>query len=177
MSNKSIRDPLTQHQNLLNLVTEIDHQLKALEQRLNNKISDRDGILERMENQIEKLQKKNTKSSGYGLASVSSNKYHSSRSPQTRRPGVSPAQNSRKAAAGGRRSTARAGSNLKNSQSAAFDQEFAEKVEFRFEQLEGVLNRHGHQMNDLEEEVRQAKEMAVGVEKLASRFADDALAG
>ena len=56
----------------------------------NNKISDRDGILERMENQIEKLQKKNVKSSGYGLASVSSNKYNSSRSPQTRRPGVSP---------------------------------------------------------------------------------------
>lgn len=114
VSGKSIRDPLTQHQNLLNLVTEIDHQLKALEQRLNSKISDRDGILERMENQIEKLQKKNVKSSGYGLASVSSNKYNSSRSPQTRRPGASPTHNSKKVIVGGRRSTAR-GSNPKSS--------------------------------------------------------------
>ena len=62
-------------------MTEIDHQLKALEQRLNNKITDRDGILERIENQIEKLQKKNVKSSGYGLASVTSSKHAGSRSP------------------------------------------------------------------------------------------------
>lgn len=32
-------------------------------------------------------------------------------------------------------------------------------------------------MKDLEEEVRQAKGMVDGVEKLASRFADDALGG
>jgi len=54
VSSKSLlRDPLTQHQNLLNLVTEIDHQLKALEQRLTNKISDRDEVLERMEIRME----------------------------------------------------------------------------------------------------------------------------
>ena len=175
---KSIRDPLTQHQNLLNLVTEIDHQLKALEQRLNSKIADRDGILERMENQIEKLQKKNVKSSGYGLASVNSNRNNSSRSPRTKKAGVSPTQNSRKMAAGGRRSNGPGGNNLKNSQKATFDlQEFAERVDLRFEQIESMMNRHGHQMGDLEEEVRQAKNMAVGAEKLASRFADDALAG
>ena len=50
-------------------------------------------------------------------------------------------------------------------------------MELRFEQIESVLNRCGRQMSDLEEEVRQAKDMAFGTEKLASRFADDALAG
>ena len=53
---KSLRDPLTHHQNLLNLVTEIDHQMKAMEQRLTDKIDDRDTIFERIENQIDKLQ-------------------------------------------------------------------------------------------------------------------------
>lgn len=95
-----------------------------------------------MENQIEKLQKKNVKSSGYGLASVNSNRFNSSRSPQTRKPGVSPTQNSRKATGTGRRVFGPSGSNLKNSQKATFDQqEFAEKVDLRFEQIENMLNR------------------------------------
>ena len=40
---------------MLNLVTEIDHQMKAMESRLINQITDRDAIFDRIENQINKI--------------------------------------------------------------------------------------------------------------------------
>ena len=57
------------------------------------------------------------------------------------------------------------------------DQEFADRADMRFEGLEIMLGRFGQHIKDLEDEVKQAKSMSVSTEKLASRFADDALAG
>ena len=108
-------------------------------------------MFERMESQIEKLKKKpvNVKSSGYGQASINSNRFNNnSRSPQNRM-GISPTQSRKQMGSGFKRDK-----QLKNSAASQrlADPEFADRVDARFEGLELMLGRVGEHIKDLEDD-------------------------